>query len=492
MINSICVLGSGTAGLISAMLLKTWYPHMDINVISSSNIGIVGVGEGSTEHWKEFMNECRISFFELFTETDATMKAGINFENWNGDGKSYFHALHANYTETMPNGMPGLLIKSMIDGRKLYPRNIEESRHFPPVEESVNQFHFDTRKLNLFFVKKCKQFGINFVDDDIVDVILDDNGFVSSLKGQHNTYSADFFVDASGFKRVINSKLGGKWIDCKKYLPMNSAFAFPSDFEENYPSWTLSKALSSGWMWRIPTQNRYGNGYVFCDEFINEDQAYAEIQEQFDGKVDIAKTFKFSAGYVDRFWIKNCVAVGLSGSFVEPLEATSIGTSIQQAFALGREITTWNKNNTQAEKIYNKQFTKVLENIVDFVQLHYLTKRNDSDFWKNKHNLITLTDFNAETFEHFKEVIPTRAHFSEPWILFHEANWIQVLYGLELINVSNIKQMWNNQDPQFIEETNRLIENVDEYQERLFSGGLSHQDAINLITFSHLRTNGYQ
>ena len=401
MIKSICILGGGTSGVVTALVLKQWYPTMDITIVESSSVGIVGVGEGSTEHWKHFMQATQIDLKELITETGATFKSGIRFENWNGDGKSFMHALHGSYTDVIHNGMPAVMLDLMNRGAEhLTPISIVNSIHYAPVDTSVNQYHFDTHKLNIFLHKKCVERGVKTVDADIVDVILDEQGFVKSLVGTDNVqYTAELFVDCSGFAKIISSKLGSKWVDCGEYLPMNRAIAFPTPGEVDIPSHTLSRALSSGWQWRIPTQDRYGNGYVYSSDFISDDAAIAEIQELYPDDIQVAKSFKFSAGYINKFWIKNCVSIGLSGSFVEPLEASSIGTSIQQAFALGSSILSWSRGDDTIAKQYNKHFEIVAKNIIDFVQLHYVTKRDDSEFWRSCKD-IKLTDFNKEMLPH--------------------------------------------------------------------------------------------
>ena len=486
MIKSLTILGGGTSGLITALVMQRWYPMLDITVVESSTIGIVGVGEGSTEHWRDFMTAVGINLKELITETGATFKTGIKFENWNGDDTYYMHALHASYTNTIASGLPaGMLGLMANDAEHLTPDGILNSLHYAPLTDTVYQYHFDTNKLNTFFHKKCTDRNIRFIDADITDVVLDQEGFVSSLVDRNNVhYESDFFVDCSGFARIIGTKLGVKWIDCREQLPMNRAFAFPTAGEEKIVSHTLSRALSSGWNWKIPTQDRYGNGYVFSDEFLTEGQAIDEVQKYYDEKLDIRKSFKFSAGYVDKFWIKNCVCLGLSGSFVEPLEATSIGTSIQQAFALGATILNWNRQDIVIAKRYNEIIEDVAKNIIDFVQLHYITKRDDTEFWRSCKN-IKLTEFNKEMIPYFRNALPTRAFFSKPFVMFSEQNWIQVLYGLKLINLSAIKELWAEQDPLLVLETEKMIADVEKFA--LTNTGLSHRAALNHIMSGNFR-----
>ena len=480
MINSVCILGGGTSGLITALILKTWYPSMDIQVIESKNIGIVGVGEGSTEHWAQFMQLTGITVQELVRETGATFKTGIKFDNWNGDGKFYMHALHAHFTQLMGNGMLGVMVKMIADGTQhLTPAGILNSMHYAPLDHTVNQYHFDTFKLNAFLHKKCAAANIDIIVDDIDQVEVGNDGYVIGLINQSGTkHVADFFVDCSGFHRVIGSKLGAKWQDCKEYLPMDRAIAFPTPGTDELPSHTLSKSMSSGWLWRIPTQERYGNGYVYSSEFLTEEQAVDEAQLFYPDKINIGRSISFSAGYVDKFWIKNCVVLGLAGSFVEPLEATSIGTSIQQALALGTMLPVWSKQDPKIADKYNEQFDAVVKNIIDFVQLHYITKRNDTAFWQSCKQL-KLTDFNQDTIEHFKHAVPNKAYFSKPWTLFADQNWLQVMHGLEMFDIEEIKLMWAQQHPARLKETADIIAYATEWEQN--SLAFTHRDALTFI-----------
>lgn len=481
MIKSVTILGGGTSGLVTALILKKWYVNLDVTIIESSTVGIVGVGEGSTEHWSGFTRAVGIELKELIRETRATFKTGIKFENWNGDGKFYMHALHSNYTDLIPNGMPAVMVNMMCEGvEHLTTDGVINSKHFMPLHTTVNQFHFDTFKLNEFLHKKCIERGVNIIDKDVTDIVLDDQGFVSALVDTNNEkHYSDFFVDCSGFAKLISSKLGAKWINCAEHLPMNSAIAFPTKRLENIPSHTLSRALSSGWNWRIPTQDRFGNGYVFNDEFLTEGQAIDEIQQYYDDPIEVGRSFKFSAGYTDKFWIKNCVALGLAGSFVEPLEASSIGTSLQQAFALASAIPNWSKGNELIAKQYNIHFEDVAKNIIDFVQLHYITKRDDSEFWRSCKN-IKLTDFNKETLEHFKKSVPNRAFFTKPFLMFTEQNWMQVMYGLKLFDMDALRTIWGAMDPLLIQESNQMIERAAEFQK--INMGFSHREALAYLT----------
>lgn len=483
MINKLAILGGGTSGLVTALIVRQYYPQLEIKLIKSSNIGIVGVGEGSTEHWKKFISVVGISVPDLIRETGATFKYGIKFENWNGDNDSYFHAITNGVAIKGLNTLAGVYMKVVADNEHPYnllDKNTILSRHHEPLEDSVNQFHFDTFKLNEYLLKICQSRNIEVIDTEIVDVNLDERGFVLSLTDKNNQQiHADFFIDGSGFQRVVSSKLGAKWKSCQKYLPMNSAIAFPTLNNNNgFPSYTISKALNAGWMWTIPTQERFGNGYVYCDRFISDDDAIKEAQTHCNEEINVARSFKFDAGYVDKFWIKNCVSIGLSGSFVEPLEASAIGTSIQQAFSFAEKILSWDRDNDYIVNLYNEEFFNVISNIIDFVQLHYITKRDDTEFWKYCKNL-ELTDFNKQTIEIFKKTFPTVAYFPYPTNMFRAENWILVMHGLGLFNHTAVKKLYEQQDPMFQVHTDDHIKWYDMMHNTVLT--VNHKDALELL-----------
>jgi tryptophan halogenase len=223
---------------------------------------------------------------------------------------------------------------------------------------------------------------------------------------------------------------------------MNHAIAFPTEDVSDLKPYTLARALSSGWNWRIATQSRYGNGYVFSDEFQTVEQAIAEVQSVYTEEVKVAKDIKFEAGRVDKFWINNCLSIGLSSSFVEPLEASSIGNTILQSFAFCEMFVDWTLDRSVSD-FYNEQFIKSFDSIVDFIQLHYITKRNDSEFWRALPSLMEQTDFLKEHLDIFKKNTPSPHYFWKAYgkyYMFNAPNWGQVMSGLGLYDKDYIKR----------------------------------------------------
>lgn len=442
-VTSLTVVGGGTAGLISALILKK-RGNLNVNLIYSSNIGIVGVGEGSTEHFRGFLDFVGIPASEIIKECDATFKIGVMFDDWIKD-KQYLHSVISPY-DLKSGQYHYVYAKQIFENSNLYPESIAKNLvssnginiNYTP---ETNQYHFNTFKLNDFLKKKAVEMGINVFDDDILEVELDQNGFIDFIVGKKAQYKSDFYIDATGFKRVLMNKLNVKWKSFNKYLKLNSAITFPTGDESNYNYWTLAKAMDAGWRFKIPTWGRHGNGYIYDNNFITADEAKLEVEKELGHEVEIGKTFNFDPGALETVWNKNCVAMGLSGCFFEPLEATSIGLTIQQSFLLMHKIQNYDD---KVIKDYNKIFEKITENIRDFIVLHYLTKRDDTEFWKNILT-VEVPESLKNNLEKWKTKLPIAEDFNDTsnYIMFSSQNFITVMAGLNLFDTNAIMQEYN-------------------------------------------------
>jgi tryptophan halogenase len=462
-LNNLAIVGGGTSGLVTALILKKTYPNLKIDIIESDKIGIVGVGEGSTEHWNNFMMHCDINTSDLIRETGATFKYGINFENWNGDGKNYIQSVSSAFNiESQSNSkfVYAWLIANGHGPENLIHKYVEKSLHRKPYW-SINQFHFDTFKLNKYLHDLCEKRNIGIIKAEIDQVKLAEDGSISTLTANDSRiFDYEFYIDSTGFHRLMLQKtMGVKWRSYQKYLPMNSAIAFPTERTDSIPSWTLSKALDAGWLWRIPTQDRYGNGYVFNDQFMDFDRAQQEVETLYGHSVNIGKQIKFDAGCLEKFWVKNCVAIGLSSSFVEPLEASSIGCSIQQAFLLSTAISSYVPGIPYAERVFNRECDELLDNILDFIALHYVVKRNDTEFWKTMKELPKPPGL-EEKLEIYKHNFPGKGDFENRRVMFKEPNWILVMHGLGLITREVAQREVANQPEHLIKAMSYNIANI--------------------------------
>jgi len=486
MIKTLTVLGGGNAGLMTALYLKNSVPDIDFTVIRSSKIGTIGVGEGSTEHWMTFANAVGITFAELVKECGATFKIGLKFENWHGDGTSYYHSLaeglihQDGYTGAATTMMH--LIANGIPSEEMH-WDLPMQGYIAEPFEDYYQFHFDSEKLNNFLLKKCKEIGVHIIDAEIAGPNIDADGFVESIVDtQGNIYKSDFFIDSSGFSRVIASKLGAEWIDWSEYLPLNSVIAFQTPYQEDIPPYTLARAMNAGWMWRAPVQERFGNGYVFDERFITEEEALAEVQQYFDFPLNVGRRIKYTSGHVNKAWIKNCVCIGLSSNFVEPLEASSISTTIQQSRLLASALWNWDRNDTSSITFYNNKVDDIMTNILDFIQLHYITEREDTEFWKWCKHEMKRTPFIQENLENFRNNFVNQAILPEDgtmnnFRIYDCLNWIQVMHGLRLFNIPKIKELYDRRYSQFVSAGafEQLPNNTDNYYWK------TCREAVNLI-----------
>jgi tryptophan halogenase len=498
-VNSILVAGAGTAGLVSALILKKKL-NIQVDVVHSKSIGIIGVGEGSTEHWREFMDFVGIDQQDLIRECDATYKCGIMFENW-GD-KNYLHSVappfnkkFAQYSyvygRQIANNDP-FVSSDISKNNNANPWFLENPKEFP-----FNQFHFNTNKLNAYLTKLAKEAGIKIIEDEITDVTIGKDGSIESVTGEKQIYTYDFYIDSTGFKRLLMNKLGAKWTSYSKYLKMKSAIVFPTPDEENYNIWTLARAMDYGWLFRIPTWGRYGNGYIYDSDYITIDQAKAEVEKYFGREITVGKQINFDPGALDRVWIKNCCAVGLSASFVEPLEASSIGTSIQQAFILMHRLANYDQNVIDA---YNKAVTEILENIRDFVILHYQTKKTNTEFWKDCAKL-EIPDSLKSKLALWKNKLPIQEDFSNltAYVLFTAANFILVMDGLDLFDRDAIRKEYES-NPEYIkQDADATVKNELMFERSIAT--ITHKELIRRIregitkvvpsTIDSFKSNGY-
>lgn len=397
--KSIIVAGAGTAGLTSALIIKNTFPHYDVKIVYSDKIGIVGVGEGSTEHWRWFQEYCGIHPDEMVKYCDITHKYGIKFEGWTTHTPSYIHSVAttgvsalsflASYNLMLENNK---LLTNTLSWRGLLQDNILDQQDEDGIDRShfgTNQYHFDTFKLNSFLKQRCDIAGIGLIEGEIQKVNLDSHGYISNIKisSINSLLSADLYVDASGFSRVLSSKMNNiEFNSFRKYLPCDSAIVFQTDSDPSgkiHP-YTRAIAMNAGWMWEIPTQSRRGNGYVFSSDYISEEEALREAEEFHGIKIDNHRLINYRSGYYSAAWQKNCVAIGLSNNFIEPLEATTISIGIQQAKLLCSYLPTWTNSSKYIETEYNRIHKSIMENAVSMIALHYMSDREDTPMWRDQ------------------------------------------------------------------------------------------------------------
>ena len=370
-IQNIIILGAGTAGWLTALFCRKLFPRFNIKIIGNKKIGIIGVGEATTPPFVDFLREIDIDPLKLIKETGGSIKQGISFENWNGDGKKYFHGFYEKFlSET---SIPPLfshdcgdyyykhLIHNKLDFNKYSYAARVSYQNKVDLDKIAYAVHFDTNKLSQYLAKIGKQRNIKYIEGDF-----------KKLKPKY-----DFIFDCSGLARlIIGNKT--KWKSYRKHLPMKQAIPFHLPIKENKP-YTAAIAMKYGWMWQIPLADRIGAGYVFDSDHTDAVEAQKEVEKFLGYKVDVKKAINFEAGRHEQFWVDNCMAVGLSSCFKEPLESTSIHLTVLQLQLL-KQFANDLFNGTN--NMFNEIITNTMDEILHFIYLHYLTKRKDTPFWK--------------------------------------------------------------------------------------------------------------
>jgi hypothetical protein len=401
--KKIIIAGGGTAGWMSASLLQHSWPNARIILIESDNIGTIGVGEGSTPSLKQFFRKLNIEDHEWMPNCNATYKSGIEFPNWSEipgyesyfhpffspldieTGEMFFKRAKAQKLGTRSNAHPDYYFVNTQIAKKC---KAPISQSYPNLDIDYG-YHFDAGLLASFLKKRSLGLGLINIIDDITKVEIDANGDIKELvTNEHGVQNADLYVDCTGFSGLLIQKaLNSKFISFKDNLFNDSAVAIqtPKDNKSPITTSTCSTALSSGWAWQIPLVNRYGNGYVYSSEFITAQEAEQELKAHLNiGPQDnvTVKHLKMKVGRVDRHWNRNCLAVGLSQGFIEPLEATAL---MLVQFTLEEFIAKYTniEQRTQQQKSFNNKVNHMIEGVRDYIVTHYkVNSKSNSRYWK--------------------------------------------------------------------------------------------------------------
>ncbi len=371
-----------------------------IELIESSDIGIIGVGEGSTPALKLFFDQLAIDESEWMPECNATFKSGIRFENWtHRQGcESYFHPFASvldkhslpMFMHNAQMRLKGLdldahpdrfFVANLIAKKCLAPK---APYHFP--FEMLYGYHFDSHLLGKFIAKKAKAFGVAHTIASIASVSQTESGDIQSVTSTSGEiFEADFFVDATGFASILLQKtLQSPFVSYRQHLFNDSAITLPTAIGEKIPSETLSIAMNNGWRWKIPLTNRYGNGYVYASDFCSSDQAEEELRRSLDLLDDPveARHLKMKVGRVESHWFKNCLGVGLSQGFIEPLEATALFL-VQQTIGIFIDSLERGQFADTYRTEFNQRINQYFDNTRDYIITHYKTSnRKDTEYWK--------------------------------------------------------------------------------------------------------------
>lgn len=450
-IKSVVVLGGGSAGWMAAAALATYLgKQASIRLVESEEIGIVGVGEASVPHIRQFNGQMLgIDEAEFVKRTQGTVKLGIQFNDWGRIGDSYIHGFGTIGRSLGPLPFHQFWLKLFLSGQAqpigaysaqtvMAPlgRFAPGERGAPagsPLADIAYAYHFDAGLYARFLRELAERRGVQRLEGKVVGVNRrGGDGFVESLAlDSGEAVTGELFIDCSGFRGVlIEQALGTGYVDWSHWLPCDRALAVPSEGVDPITPYTRSTARAAGWQWRIPLQHRVGNGYVYSSQFCSDEAAAQTLMANLDGRpLATPRPLRFTTGMRRKFWNKNVVALGLAAGFLEPLESTSIYLA-QSGITRLLSLFPRHDFNPLLMDRFNRESEFEYERIRDFLVLHYhATERDDTPFWDYCRTM-TIPDSLRETLELFRS---DGRYFRHGEDFFALPSWVQVMLGQRVV-----------------------------------------------------------
>jgi tryptophan halogenase len=435
----VLIVGGGSSGWMAAAYLEAALNRdgrrfADISLIESPDVPRIGVGEATIPSIKHILATIGIDEVEFLRRVDGTFKQAIKYVNWlDGGGESYYHPFR-------------ILRMDPVDSSSL---NWLRSDRSIPFAETVSQqpvmcdlnlapqmlgrwdfgpqlryaFHMNALKFADYLCELATSRGVKHCLDHVVDVEMAENGDIAAVKTKGGErLEADLFIDCTGFAGLlIEKKLGVGWVDCSQWLLCDRATVMRVPYEHHYPGYvrpyTTATALSAGWVWEIPLQDNRSLGYVHSSTFLNDDDADKEIRTfegEHAGSLD-ARIVHFKVGRREKAWVRNCVAIGLSGGFIEPLESTGLYLS-DQATVMLTEYFPYHGDMAPLAFRFNRIMANRFYEILDFINMHYcLTRRADTAFWREVQKPARITERLQAKLDFWKIKPPSVADFEDQW-----------------------------------------------------------------------------
>lgn len=405
------IVGGGTAGWLSALMLA-WHfrqqPWVQIELVEAPDIATIGVGEGSTPALTRLFRQLEIAEGDWMPACQATYKNGIQFSHWSTipGYQHYFHpfpssednAVLPEFFRQVRAAQQGQPSDAHLDSFFLQSQLAKAGKAPFCADHHIQLqygYHFDAGLLGQCLKKIAIKRDIAYRPFKVTDVQCFSDGAIAQLHtAEGETLTADFYLDCTGFaSKLMRQTLGSKFHSYQQMLPNNAAVTIATQAESHPLSQTTATALRHGWSWQIPLQHRTGNGYVFSQDFISADIAETELRQHLglSEQQGSSRLLKFESGRLQQHWQHNCVAVGLSQGFIEPLEATALYL-VQQT--VSHFLLYWQQSQYQcrgelaARSEYNLLINNYFDRIADYIVLHYKTNsRTDSAYWQHNRKL---------------------------------------------------------------------------------------------------------
>jgi tryptophan halogenase len=445
-IDSVVVVGGGTAGWMAAASHAHFWrgkPGKRITLVESSDVGTVGVGEATLPTIRQFNGMLGIDELDFLRRTNATFKLGIEFVDWHRRGETFFHpfapygerinlaSFHHAWSRLRAAHDVGRIEEYSLPAAMAKLGRFAQPRRQPQfaLANFGYAYHFDAALYARYLRDYAETRGVHRIDARIVAVRRrEPAGFIDSLVlDDGRTVAGELFIDCSGFRALlIDETLRAGFEDWSRWLPCDRAVAVPCANDGAAEPFTRATALDAGWQWHIPLQHRAGNGYVYCSEFLDDASAARRLLAGLGGEpLAEPRRLSFNAGRRRRFWIGNCVALGLASGFVEPLESTSIAL-IQSGIA--KLLTFFPDREFEAAGIdeANRLMQEEYERIRDFLILHYKgTRRDDAPLWRYCRDM-QVPDTLARKIDVFRAHGQVVSYAGES---FEEASWVTLFAG---------------------------------------------------------------
>jgi len=448
-LKNIVIVGGGSAGWMTAAALSSLLDPRNISVtlVESEQIGTVGVGEATIPDMINFNRILGIREAEFMKATDATFKLGIQFVNWGRLGEHYFHPFgqhgadmqgidfHHYWLHAQQNGSA-----NPIEDYSLCAVAGKANKFALPAQDPRSvmskiryAYHFNATKYAKFLRVYAEKRGVRRIEGKVETVsVAPGSGDIQSLALDNGKrIEGDFFFDCTGFRALLMRKtLGVEFKDWSQWLPCNTAQTIACEHTDALPSYTRSTAQSAGWQWRIPTQSRTGNGHIYSTDYMDDEAAQDILLANLDGTpIGQPRTIRFKTGRLAEFWHNNCVGIGLSSGFLEPLESTSLYL-IQSGISKFISLFPSGSFSPIIAQEYNRQMCQEFDQVRDFIILHYkATQRDDSPFW-NYCRTMSIPDSLQRKIDLFHEAGRMVRDENE---LFTRPNWIAVMLGQNLV-----------------------------------------------------------
>ena len=439
---NIVIIGAGTSGLAAAALLDNyWRDKVNITLYYDPNNKNIAVGEGTTPQFVSGLCE-RIGYKidGAIRDLDATIKLGVRFKDWI-PGTEYFHGFpRINRDERFDTNISS--IYAILNDCFIGGANHADPGTTLPNKPFINYdfaFHIETDTLSDFLFKHLQD-SINIVPDVVEEVISDGKNIQGIKCKDSGLIEADFYIDASGFSSILLNKLNPEWVDISDYLPLDRAIPqhVPNNSGE-IPSYTLSQATKNGWIWTIPTQNRLGTGYLYSSKFTTDDEAREDYNkwliDNHGVELQTDRVIRYNPGYYKQVWIGNCFAVGLSGGFVEPLEALGhhyLIFMLEMFTSLNSSLKMLEYNRDRVNQVQQQ----IWADAINFLSLHYCTNRTDSPFWRymKDHKTHWVRTIEEKCNKEFLDVFLTDDMLN----FWDHDSYTQIMNGLQMFNKQSI------------------------------------------------------